>query len=221
MVSAAENLVAERAAEPARAAAVLGRVVWIGAILAAAAFFVQAAAHYFVFTEASYRLFWPNRYPILLHVIGGSTALCCGLLQFCTRVRERYRAVHRWTGRCYLAAVAIGVTSAWYMSFHAVLGWTVGVATFFLGVAWLVTTAMAYVAIRRRQLQAHREWMIRSYVVTFAFVFFRMLFASPLLVHAGTMSERVTALLWISFMVPPLMTELVLQWRRTVGARRS
>lgn len=47
--------------------------------------------------------------------------------------------------------------------------------------------------------------MIRSYAVTFAFVFLRMLFASPLLAHGGTMSERVTALLWVSFMVPPLM----------------
>ena len=195
----------------------LRRLVWIAAIGSAIAFFVHDALPYFTFTEASYRLFWPNRYWVLMHIVGGSIALFCGLPQFFATLRERHRTLHRWTGRGYLAGVIVGVTSAWYMSFHSVLGWTVGVATFFLGVAWVVTTAMALAAILRRQFQAHREWMIRSYVVTFAFVFFRVLFESSLFAGVGTRSERVSTLLWISFMLPPLVTEVVMQWRRTMA----
>jgi len=198
-------------------AAWVRRLVWVGAIGGAVAFFIHNALRYFTFTEASYRIFWQHRNWVLMHVIGGAIALFGGLPQFVARLRERHRAVHRWTGRCYLAGVLIGVTSAWYLSFHSVLGWTVGVATFFLGVAWVVTTGMAYVAIRRRQFRAHREWMIRSYVITFAFVFFRVLMESPLFALAGTRVERITALLWISFMFPPLVTEVVLQWRLTMG----
>ncbi|MFX9101200.1 DUF2306 domain-containing protein, partial [Acinetobacter baumannii] len=39
--------------------------------------------------------------------------------------------------------------------------------------AWLVTTSMALWSIHRRAIEQHREWMLRSYVVTFAFVDFR------------------------------------------------
>jgi hypothetical protein len=46
---------------------------------------------------------------------------------------------------------------------------------FGLACTWVVTTSMGYVAIRNRAVEQHREWMIRSYVVTFAFVTFRLL----------------------------------------------
>jgi hypothetical protein len=56
--------------------------------------------------------------------------------------------------------------------------------------------------------------MTRSYVVTFAFVFFRALFASPLFASSGTLQERSTTLLWMSLLVPLLITEVVLQATR-------
>ncbi len=195
------------------------RIVWVAAMAAAVVFFLRAATRYFVFTEASYRIFWPNRYWILLHAVSGSVALLCGLPQFSARLRESRPAVHRWTGRLYLTGVALGVVSAWNMSFHSVIGWTFGVATFFLGLAWVITTGMALLAILRRRVAAHREWMIRSYVVTFAFVFFRVLFVSPLFADAGTRLERMTSFLWMSFVVPLLVTEVVLQLPR-LGARQ-
>ncbi len=34
---------------------------------------------------------------------------------------------------------------------------------------------MAYYSIRHGLVELHKEWMIRAYVVTFAFVFFRIL----------------------------------------------
>lgn len=68
----------------------------------------------------------------------------------------------------------------------------------------------------RRQFAAHREWMVRSYVVTFAFVFLRAMYLSPLF-GGGAAPERMTALLWMSFVVPLLITEVFLQWGRSFG----
>ena len=48
-----------------------------------------------------------------------------------------------------------------------------GVALWALVAAWWTTVGMAFLAIRRRRIPAHREWMIRGSVVTFAFVAFR------------------------------------------------
>jgi len=80
--------------------------------------------------------------------------------------------------------------------------------------AWIITTAFATVAICRGVTEQHREWMIRSYVVTFAFVTFRILTMLFEVMRAGTVVERMTAASWISWSVPLLLTETVLQGRK-------
>jgi Predicted membrane protein (DUF2306) len=44
-----------------------------------------------------------------------------------------------------------------------------------LAFAWITTASMAYISVMRGRILQHKEWMIRSYVVTFAFVTFRWL----------------------------------------------
>lgn len=41
--------------------------------------------------------------------------------------------------------------------------------------AWMVCTAAAFMTARNRQIAAHRQWMARSYAVTFTFVSSRVL----------------------------------------------
>jgi hypothetical protein len=95
-----------------------------------------------------------------------------------------------------------------------------GVALLYLALPWVVTTGMAYVSVMRRQFAAHREWMIRSYVVTFAFVVFRLL--EDLNVYGGLgPSTQSVMLAWIAWTVPLLFTEVVLQWRRSVGVEKA
>jgi len=85
---------------------------------------------------------------------------------------------------------------------------------FGLALAWTLTTAMAYVAIRGRVIEQHREWMIRSYVVTLAFVFFRLFVALLEGLDIGEPLERYKAAAWICWVVPLLITELLLQARK-------
>jgi hypothetical protein len=51
---------------------------------------------------------------------------------------------------------------------------------------------MAFLAIRRRQITQHQDWMIRSYVVTFAFVFFRMIAGGMQAAGIGTQQDQLT-----------------------------
>ena len=83
-----------------------------------------------------------------------------------------------------------------------------------LAIAWMVTTGMAFRAIKSRAIVQHREWMIRSYVVTFAFVFFRILVAVTESMGVGTVTERLGVAAWFCWAVPLMLTEPVLQWRR-------
>jgi len=58
--------------------------------------------------------------------------------------------------------------------------------------------------------------MLRSYVIAFGFVTFRVMAMSPLFAGLGSKAERLTALLWLCWTVPLLVTEVVLQWKRSV-----
>jgi hypothetical protein len=92
---------------------------------------------------------------------------------------------------------------------------------FFLCVAWVTNTGMAVWCIRQRQIEQHREWMIRSYVVTFAFVSFRLVnqwlhtyYNQP---DNDVSDDLGTAMAWACWAVPLSIAEPLLQMRR-VGA---
>ena len=201
----------------------LRRAIWIAAAILAVVFFAHAAGRFLNFSEASYQKLWVNRYWLLPHFLFGSVALVCGVLQFSARLRSAYPHVHRWVGRTYLAGVAGSAACAYALSFRAVLGWPFGVAAFVMASAWVGATAFAYIAIRRGKVDLHREWMLRSYVITFGFVVFRAMVVSPLFAGLGGLAERLTVLLWLSWTVPLLGAEFVLQWRalRVAGPMRA
>jgi predicted membrane protein DUF2306 len=50
-----------------------------------------------------------------------------------------------------------------------------GIPLMGLATAWILTTGVAWAPIVRRKVVLHKEWMIRSYLVVFAFVTFRFI----------------------------------------------
>ena len=95
------------------------------------------------------------------------------------------------------------------------------VGLFSLAFTWTVTTGMAYRAIRRRAIDQHREWMIRSYVVTLAFVVFRAIVAALTAFGVGTFEERASVAAWLCWAVPLVLLEPCLQWRKARRAERQ
>ena len=72
---------------------------------------------------------------------------------------------------------------------------------------------MAYIAIRSQRVQSHKEWVIRSYVLTFSFVNFRWLIDLPLIATVGTPTERLVTVVWLGLTFPLIVTEFFLQWK--------
>ena len=122
--------------------------------------------------------------------------------------------MHRKLGYLYVLSVAVGAVAAFALAVTTLGGMVFGAGLFFLGVAWATTTAFALVAIKRGLWDQHKEWTIRSYVVTFAFVVFR---AGQVAMHAaniGTTQQEIDVMSWACWAVPLLVTEVVLQARR-------
>jgi hypothetical protein len=90
-----------------------------------------------------------------------------------------------------------------------------------MSAVWIVATALATIAICLRQVEQHREWMLRSYTVTFGFVTFRVIYEVLDAVELGTMVERMTAASWLAWAIPLFITEAILQGRRIFAKRTA
>jgi len=63
--------------------------------------------------------------------------------------------------------------------------------------------------------------MIRSYVVTLAFVVFRAIVAGLGAFEIGTSDGRLTVASWVGWVVPLLVLEACLRWSKSRRLRRS
>ena len=157
--------------------------------------------------------YWPRRGWLMLHIAGGLVALLSGPLQLWLGLHHVKVRLHRKLGMVYMAGMTIGSIGAIALAFKTDLGLIFGSGLFFLAMAWISTTTLAYIAIRRNLFDQHREWTIRSYVVTFAFVTFRI--GQTALVGAGIpIGTAVSIMAWACWAVPLLVTEFLLQGRK-------
>ena len=186
-------------------------------ILFAGKFVINDALPYFGFDEAIFGRYWNYRWPLIGHISGGLIALSLGPFQFWKSFRNKFINTHRWMGRIYLTAILIGTISATY------LAWTSAIRVNFswafalqgLAFAWITTASMAYISVMRGRILQHKEWMIRSYVVTFAFVTFRWLTDLPIAIQLmNKFEERGPTIIWLSWTIPLLITEIVLSWKK-------
>lgn len=158
--------------------------------------------------------YWSMRGWLLMHMTSGMTALLTGPWQFWTGFRMRYARLHRWTGRVFLCGVAVGSIGGFRMAVGTTFGWAFGFSLLALDTAWLTSAAMALYAILKGHVQVHKEWMVRTYVVTFAFVLQRLLFDYYPGARVQPDSDRATATVWASWVFPLLFTVLIQQLRR-------
>jgi uncharacterized membrane protein len=119
--------------------------------------------------------FEAQRAAVYTHVFAAMFALALGPFQFSQRLRARHLTLHRWMGRLYLGVgVLIGGIAGLYMAFHAFGGAVARMGFACLALAWLYTGARAYLAIRSRDVAAHRRWMVRNFALAFAAVTLRI-----------------------------------------------
>jgi uncharacterized membrane protein len=189
--------------------------------LTAVVFVAAAAVPYFLSSSYGPPEYAPRRGWLLLHIVGGIIALLTGPVQLWLGLSDRGMEWHRRMGIGYMTGVAIGSLGAFYLATHTDFGWIFGAGLFGLAVAWVTTTTLAYLAIKRSLIDQHKEWMIRSYVVTFAFVTFRVIQPALDAAHIGTPLEQLAAAAWACWAVPLLMTELVIQGRKVLAVRAS
>lgn len=150
----------------------------------------------------------PDRVVIFgVHAIAASIAMITLPFQFWTRLRVRRPAVHRWVGRLYVLGVLFGGLSGMALAPYADSGAVAASGFLTLSVLWLGVTGMAFVAIRKRDIAAHKRWMIRSMALTFAAVTLRIML--PVSLAMGIPFETAyPAIAWLCWTVNLAAVEL-------------
>ena len=188
--------------------------------VAAIVFVAIAAVPYFIQVNAEkFGDYWPRRGWLLLHITGGMVAILAGPVQLWLGVTDRRPELHKRLGIVYLTAVTLGAIGGFYLAVTTTISWLFGLGLGGLATAWTVTSGMAFAAIKRGAIDQHKEWMIRSYVVTFAFVGFRVVFPTLQALQIGTLPEALIASAWLCWTVPLLIAEAVIQGRKILSVR--
>lgn len=155
-----------------------------------------------------------DRHFLIPHTICGTIALLAGPLQFSSRFRQRYLSLHRVLGRLYVVSVFVGATTG-----IALAAGRPGLpGTAMQAAAWIVCTTAAFITARNRQIVQHRQWMARSYAVTFTFVSSRVLNLWPR--YWAHLGDSFAAVGVIAFtLVSLLAVDLGLNWRELTTRR--
>lgn len=147
--------------------------------------------------------------PLLFHAGGGIIALLLGAWGFWGAFRNKYLNLHRWLGRIYLGAVLVGSLAGFYMATSAFGGLPSRIGFSMLAVLWLMTGAIAYRRIRQGNVQAHREWMIRNYALTFSAAMLRVWL--PLFMSLGfEFTEAYASVAWLCWVPNLVVAELII-----------
>jgi hypothetical protein len=199
----------------------------VAALAIALLWFVGSRSHYVTdYSIASYSdYFWPRRAGLILHLAGGLVAITAGLVQIWLGLTNRVSTLHRVLGKVYGTGVLIGSLGGFYLALTipAHLPYKIGLVG--LNLAWLITTGMAIYAVRTRRIQQHREWMLRSYTVTFAFVTYRLVsngLRPWIHVPDDPIADDIDTLMaWACWAVPLLLAEPLIQLRSMAARSRG
>jgi uncharacterized membrane protein len=155
-----------------------------------------------------------DRGLLIPHTLAGIFALLIGPINFSSRIRNRYLRFHRVLGRIYVISVFIGAaTGVALASGRPGFPGTCGQAS-----AWVVCTTAALITARNRHIVQHRQWMARSYAVTFTFVSSRVLNLWPS--YWGHLGDTLSAVGVIAFTLASLLiVDLGLNWRELTTRR--
>lgn len=155
-----------------------------------------------------------DRGLLIPHTLAGISALLIGPINFSSRIRQRYLRFHRVLGRIYVISVFVGAaTGVALASGRPGFPGTCGQAA-----AWIVCTTAAFITARNRQIIQHRQWMARSYAVTFTFVSSRVLNLWPR--YWSHLGDTLSAVGVIAFTLASLLiVDLGLNWRELTTRR--
>ncbi len=109
--------------------------------------------------------------PVVVHIVAAAWYAVVGAFQFPARLRRRHPRWHRRSGRLLVGAgLLVAGSGLWMTLFYpdAPGGDLLWAVRLLAGSAIATSLVLGFTAIRRRDIAAHRAWMIRAYALAVA-----------------------------------------------------
>lgn len=160
--------------------------------------------------------FKPYIYFLYIHIICSSIALLTGPFQFSKKLRLKNKKLHRNLGKIYVISIISAFLEGLYLAYYASGGIAGSIGFYTLEFAWVITTIIGFLKIRRKDIMGHQEWMLRSYAVTLAFVSFRIFSILPLLLE-----EKPGIFFGLAIVFSWVFNLLIAQWILVQSRKRN
>jgi uncharacterized membrane protein len=159
-----------------------------------------------------------NQWVLWVHVTTALPPLLIGMFGFVRPVIQSslLRPLHRWLGTVYVFTIFASAITGFVLAMGNEHGWMAQSGFGMLAIAWFSTTWMAWIKARRKNFIQHREWMIRSYMITLAVLSVRLL-PTP----AGfTFAEWYPWLTWLCWVPNLILAEVYVRVTTFKGVLR-
>jgi uncharacterized membrane protein len=164
----------------------------------------------------------PFKWLLMVHGLGGATALTAGAFQFSSRLRSLRPAIHRTIGKVYIGAVTVSAPIAIYIGTSAAEPVTIRFEQYFQGGLWWLSAVTAWACIRNKQVAMHKAWMMRSYGFTLIFVLSRVPDAFMKSYTDQFLSDLLWSLVVVALIAPEIILTTQTLWRiRGAKARHA
>lgn len=153
-------------------------------------------------------------YSFYIHVFFSLFTLIAGFTQFSSFILAHYKKLHKLLGKVYVIAVLfINVPSAFVMAIYASGLMPSKIAFIILDSLWFLFTYKAYQTAINKDFKSHKEYMIRSYALTFSAITLRTwrIVLSALFVITPLHLYMIDA--WMGFVPNLLMAEFIIRRR--------
>ena len=157
----------------------------------------------------------PFQWWLLPHGLVGLVALICGPFQFSDTLRAARPALHRSIGYAFMVSGGLTAILGWLITFLHFEPATIYVEEDFHGGLILFSLAMAFACIRAKNIQAHKLWMMRAYMVLLIFVWARL----PDVFGHRMSDQELSDALWTGDVIGVLAPSLVVDLRDMMRRR--
>jgi len=187
------------------------KVILVAVVIITLYFLSIAAFPKLIVTKEVYGDYYWFRAPwLFIHVVTGLFATLIGWYQFIPAYRIKNIKRHRILGKVYVYSIVIAAITAIYLAIYSPGMDILGKISFgVVPMVWLSTVAFAYLAILKKNVMQHQEWMLRSYVVTFFFTIFVIVTKYlPYEYLEITYPQALPFITWASWAIPFLLSNI-------------
>ncbi|MGE3805819.1 MAG: DUF2306 domain-containing protein [Gemmataceae bacterium] len=153
------------------------------------------------------------RAAFYLHILSAPFVLLNGLILLNGYVRRRHPRWHRWLGRLQVVLLLLLVLpSSVVMSRHAFGGWQAGLSFVLLAAATAACAIIGVVRACQQRYDAHRRWMLRTYVLICSAVALRLISGTAGLFDVASPEHAYIIASWCSWLLPVAAFEIMERW---------